>query len=639
MIQKESRVILDKTPFSYWAPNMRHILFSLVLILLFSVLRGEEPIRTWTSKDGRALEASLIEQSGTYVKLKDAQGREFSLSLSRLSRTDQEYVFGVFKKKKEEAAKLEIFRLPMALSGKGCVVLASLKGDIEVFDNPAEEGFFGGSYVKGVYVEPKPAKGRKPKVGETVEAGGVIITGAQSEAILLLTNGTLATLSENSRVVLDNLWQTPFKGTKKKINKLKEEPSLSKTALELDYGELIVDVKKLKKGSSFQIYSQFGQAGIRGTQFRFNAQANKNTLTVTEGQVDYLDPSRKIFSIGKDKSVASQADESSTTQKVHKGEREKIRNVISAASKTSASYNLKTLSQASQKASNAKKEFVVKSADGLEMIWCEPGSYLGGVGDAEAINELKSSRVGGMHLLIKYSNILRTIQRGFYLGKYEVTQSEYEKVMGTNPSRFKDPRMPVTNLSEKDALEFCTKLNQLESAVIPKGWRFSLPRYDQWLYARKAGTSSLYYWGKENKDKFFKDDAWNRTWVYMGKKISTLGYHRFERYVTGRIIVTLPTGDKKILNRKGLSQEDLDYLNGKYQIVGQYPANPWGFYDMFGNVEEMVFKDPENSNRSFGLSRGGSTSTPIITVHSDWLKPYLRTDELSGFRLVLEQVD
>ena len=80
--------------------------------------------------------------------------------------------------------------------------------------------------------------------------------------------------------------------------------------------------------------------------------------------------------------------------------------------------------------------------------------YLGGVGDAEAINELKteqskSSRQPFIHSLISHSNILRTIQRGFYLGKYEVTQSEYETVMGTNPSRFQ-PRMPVM-LSYKDA--------------------------------------------------------------------------------------------------------------------------------------------------------------------------------------------
>ena len=149
---------------------------------------------------------------------------------------------------------------------------------------------------------------------------------------------------------MDNLWQTPFKGSKKKINKLKEEPSLSKTALELDYGELIVDVKKLKKGSSFQVYSHFGQAGIRGTQFGINAQAKKTSLAVTEGK--WITWKSQNFLIGKDKSVASQTDESSTTQKVQKGEREKIRNIISAATKTSASYNLQTLSQASQKASN-----------------------------------------------------------------------------------------------------------------------------------------------------------------------------------------------------------------------------------------------------------------------------------------------
>ena len=68
--------------------------------------------------------------------------------------------------------------------------------------------------------------------------------------------------------------------------------------------------------------------------------------------------------------------------------------------------------------------------------------------------------------------------------------------------------------------------------------------------------------------------------------------------------------------------------------MGQYPANPWGFYDMFGNVEEMVFKDLENSNRNYGIMSRHLTKT---IVRSDWLKPSPITQN-SG-RLVLKKVD
>ena len=96
-------------------------------------------------------------------------------------------------------------------------------------------GSFGGSYINGKNLEPREAKGRKPKVGETIQTGEVIITKTNSQAILLLTNGTLATLNENSRVALENLWQTPFKPSSKKVIELKEEPSQSQELyLELD---------------------------------------------------------------------------------------------------------------------------------------------------------------------------------------------------------------------------------------------------------------------------------------------------------------------------------------------------------------------------------------------------------------------
>ena len=242
---------------------MKTLISLICFFWLFNISLAEEPLRTWTSSDGRTLQARFVEKVGSSsVKIENATGKEFTLPKSSISAADWKYVEKIVAEQKVKEAKLlaqlkekeaqeELFRLPKSLSGKGCVIIASLNGNVEVFDNPSEEGSFGGSYINGKYLEPRKAKGRKPKVGESIETGGVIITKTNSQAVLLLTNGTLATLNENSRVVLENLWQTPFKASSKKVSELKEEPSQSRTALGLDFGELIVDVKKLNKDSSF----------------------------------------------------------------------------------------------------------------------------------------------------------------------------------------------------------------------------------------------------------------------------------------------------------------------------------------------------------------------------------------------------
>ena len=52
--------------------------------------------------------------------------------------------------------------------------------------------------------------------------------------------------------------------------------------------------------------------------------------------------------------------------------------------------------------------------------------------------------------------------KGFYLGKYEVTQEEYEKIMGDNPSQFKGAKLPIEMVSWNDAVAFCEALNNKE---------------------------------------------------------------------------------------------------------------------------------------------------------------------------------
>jgi formylglycine-generating enzyme required for sulfatase activity len=71
---------------------------------------------------------------------------------------------------------------------------------------------------------------------------------------------------------------------------------------------------------------------------------------------------------------------------------------------------------------------------------------------------------------------------GYWVGKFEVTQAEYEKVMSRNPSSFKDPARPVESVNWGDAAEFCQKLTNLETAAgrLQRGWTYSLPTEAQW---------------------------------------------------------------------------------------------------------------------------------------------------------------
>ncbi|MCY4587201.1 MAG: formylglycine-generating enzyme family protein [Bryobacterales bacterium] len=84
------------------------------------------------------------------------------------------------------------------------------------------------------------------------------------------------------------------------------------------------------------------------------------------------------------------------------------------------------------------------------------------------------------------------ISRGFFLGKYEMTQGQWEAVMGSNPSEFHEcgPDCPVDSVSWDDVQEFVGKMN---AAVGEK--RYRLPTEAEWEYAARAGTSEDTYAG------------------------------------------------------------------------------------------------------------------------------------------------
>lgn len=84
------------------------------------------------------------------------------------------------------------------------------------------------------------------------------------------------------------------------------------------------------------------------------------------------------------------------------------------------------------------------------------------------------------------------IEKPFYLGKTEVTQSQWVAVMGSNPSKFKGRDNPVEQVSWEDAQDFIRRLNKKEG-----GNKYRLPTEAEWEYAARAGSSSTYHFGDD----------------------------------------------------------------------------------------------------------------------------------------------
>ena len=109
----------------------------------------------------------------------------------------------------------------------------------------------------------------------------------------------------------------------------------------------------------------------------------------------------------------------------------------------------------------------------------------------------------------------RVTVSSFSIGKYEVTQEEWQTVMGSNPSSFKGAKRPVENVSWNDCQEFIRKLNQLT------GMWFRLPTEAEWEYAARGGNKSLgyKYTGSNNYGNVaWYDDNSNRQTHDVGQK-------------------------------------------------------------------------------------------------------------------------
>lgn len=185
----------------------------------------------------------------------------------------------------------------------------------------------------------------------------------------------------------------------------------------------------------------------------------------------------------------------------------------------------------------------------------------------------------------------------FYLGQFEVTQEQWMKFMPENLSKFSGESRPVERVSWNDTKKFIQKLNNAENTN-----KYRLPREAEWEYAARAGTTTQFYWGDKIDNRF----VW-----YFGTS------------------------------------------NYKTQPVGLKNPNPFGLYDILGNVWEWVedwfsneyyqnspIENPAGpSSGRFKVKRGGSEANLIshIKSHTRYRAHPDKRHHINGFRISFSQ--
>lgn len=186
--------------------------------------------------------------------------------------------------------------------------------------------------------------------------------------------------------------------------------------------------------------------------------------------------------------------------------------ITPSPSKTPSSSKTPSLSKVKQR-NNIYTE-ILPGEIGLDMVEILAGSFMMG--------SMEYNNAQPMH---------RVDLKGFYIGKYPITQAQYQAIMNQNPSKFKNENNPVEYLNWYKAKEFCRKLSA------KTGKEYKLPSESQWEYACRAGNQGRWCFG-DDKDKLDKYAWYN---------------------------------------------ED---LHSHSHPVGEKECNEWGLYDMYGNVWE-----------------------------------------------------
>jgi formylglycine-generating enzyme required for sulfatase activity len=282
-----------------------------------------------------------------------------------------------------------------------------------------------------------------------------------------------------------------------------------------------------------------------------------------------------------------------------------------------------TFDQSSTLESNSSPRETITNSIGMKLVLIPKGTFTMG----SPIKEAGRRENEVQHQV--------TITKDYYLGVTEVTQGQYEKVMGTNPSWFQGNEVqgnssnhPVEKVSWFDAVDFCEKLSHLPEED-KAGRVYRLPTEAEWEYACRAGSKAAYSFGANSKS--LGDYAW-------------FGNNSGSKELDS---------DALWAKLKNNPQEYIDTLLSAgcaTHPVGEKKANAWDCYDMHGNVWEWcsdwygeypkgAVSDPTGPKvGSLRVNRGGSCyldAANCVSALRSGVTPVEDRGNNLGFRLAL----
>ena len=219
----------------------------------------------------------------------------------------------------------------------------------------------------------------------------------------------------------------------------------------------------------------------------------------------------------------------------------------------------------------------VRTESGVEMVRLPAGSFV--MGDAKGAPDEKPHKVS---------------VDAFYIDKYEVTQEQFRKLIGADYSRWKDPKAPTEQITWSAAVKYCNARSRAEGLTPcydTKTWKcnfsangYRLPTEAEWEYAARAGTTTRWFFG--NSAASLRSFAWTK-----------------------------------------------ENSGGRPREVGKKLPNPWGLYDIYGNVAEWCndFYQPDYYQKSPAKNpRGPASGDKRVVRGGSWNS--LASDCRSAYR-------